>query len=522
MKISKTSTLLLCFLFLLSCDSTKKITSSSLSPTDDHQIEVIILQLNDTYEIAGLEGGAVGGMARIATLKKQLLKENPNTLFVHAGDFLYPSLIGTMKFEGEAIKGRQMVEVMNQTGVDLIAFGNHEFDLREKELQKRLNESSFTWLGTNVRQQTDKGKQPFYKDINGKQEACPDSYRWTVRDNDGTQISIGFFGATINSNPKNYVFYQHHTKRAIKEIKKLRADTDLILGLTHLEIDQDTLLARKLQTLTSEIGNIPLFMGGHDHDNMIYQIGTTRITKADANARTAYVHRLSYHTQTKKVDITSSLIEINQWLSEDPVVKATVDKWTNIADQSFKKAGFDPYQVIATLDTPLDGRESSIRNRPTNLGQVTCEAMSKTAKSPVATSIINSGSFRVDDQLAGELRQYDIIRTLPYGGKIIEVDLKGSLLKAILDEGWKNKGKGGFLQWDQVERGKRGRWKIQGTLIDVKKEYHIALNDYLLLGLDIKILTEANPGIIKITKPDKQDTADLRNDIRKAIIDYLQ
>ena len=519
MKVLKKISILFSLLLLFSCDATKKITSS---PTDDHQIKVIILQLNDTYEIAGLEGGTVGGMARITTLKKQLLKENPNTLFVHAGDFLYPSLIGTMKYEGESIKGRQMVEVMNQSGVDLITFGNHEFDIKEDELQKRLNESSFIWLGTNVRQETDKGRQPFHKLSDNKREVCPDSYSWNVSDADGTQIKIGFFGATINSNPKDYVFYDNHTDRAVAEIKKLRSNTDIVLGLTHLEIDQDTILARKLQSLADEVGNVPLFMGGHDHDNMIYQIGNTRVTKADANARTAYIHRLSYNTQTKELDITSSLVEINQWLTEDPAVKATVDKWTNIADESFKKDGFDPYKVIATLDTPLDGRESSIRNHSTNLGKTACEAMSKAAKKPVATSILNSGSFRVDDQLSGELTQYDIIRTLPYGGEILEVDLKGTLLKAVLDEGWENKGKGGFLQWDQVERDKRDRWTIQGELIDVQKDYHIALNDYLLLGLDIKILTEANPGIIKINRPDENDASDLRNDIRKAIIEYLQ
>jgi len=32
---------------------------------------------------------------------------------------------------------------MNAAGMDLVVFGNHEFDIKESELQLRLNESTF-------------------------------------------------------------------------------------------------------------------------------------------------------------------------------------------------------------------------------------------------------------------------------------------------------------------------------------------------------------------------------------------
>ncbi|MEM1322994.1 MAG: bifunctional metallophosphatase/5'-nucleotidase [Bacteroidota bacterium] len=502
--------LLLLSLLIFGCKAGKDAKSSM----GDGQIDLIILQLNDTYEIAGVERGTVGGMARIATLRKQLEAENPNTLFVHAGDFLYPSLIGTMKYEGESIKGRQMVECMNACEVDVVAFGNHEFDLKEAELQKRLNESAFDWIGTNVLHKMADGTKSFHKKKEGQEEHCPAYWYWTPKDQDGTQVNIGFFSACINSNPKDYVVYQDHTERVQQSMKQLRKDSDIILGLTHLEINQDTVLARQFQ-------EVPLIMGGHDHDNMLYEIGKTRVTKADANARTVYVHRLHYDKRSKQLDIRSTLVKIDQFIMEDPAVKQIVEKWTGIADESFRKEGFDPYKVVARVDTPLDGRESSIRNQPTNLGEMVARAMGAAAKQPVDAAIVNGGSFRVDDQLLGEITEYDIIRTMPYGGKILEVDLKGSLLKAVLDEGWANKGKGGFLQWDKVRRNYREKWEVNGELIDEGKNYHIALNDYLLLGLDIKILTRANPGIIKITEPQANQPTDLRNDIRQAVIKYL-
>jgi 2',3'-cyclic-nucleotide 2'-phosphodiesterase (5'-nucleotidase family) len=59
-------------------------------------------------------------------------------------------------------------------------------------------------------------------------------------------------------------------------------------------------------------------------------------------------------------------------------------------------------------------------------------------------SLFNSGSIRVDDVLQLPVTQYDIIRALPFGGGIREVDMKGSLLKKILDAGRKTGVTGAF------------------------------------------------------------------------------
>jgi len=205
MKIKHLSYLLV-VLLSFSCKSGKKAVSPLLQ--DDGKIEVVFLQINDVYEIDALEGGKVGGMARIAALRRQLINENSNTLFVHGGDFLNPSLIGTLKHEGERIRGRQMVEVMNKCRVDLCVLGNHEFDLKEMDLQKRINESEFDWLATNVLHQIGNQQVPFHKIVNEEAIPLPRTFNWNVVDEDGTEINIGIFGATIDYNPKDYVVYQ--------------------------------------------------------------------------------------------------------------------------------------------------------------------------------------------------------------------------------------------------------------------------------------------------------------------------
>ena len=122
MKFIKIGVFLLSLLLLASCTK------------DDQKIDFTFLQLNDVYEIAPIQGGEFGGLARVETVHQDLLKENKNTLLMMAGDFLNPSLIGTLKVEGERVRGKQMVSVMNAMNFDLVAFGNHEFDVDRKSV----------------------------------------------------------------------------------------------------------------------------------------------------------------------------------------------------------------------------------------------------------------------------------------------------------------------------------------------------------------------------------------------------
>ena len=98
------------YLALLTSLSTCRTPQSKSSLHDaeapnDAAVSFTILQLNDIYEIAPVEGGHRGGLARVATLLKRLRAENPNTLALLSGDFLNPSAIGATQINGKAVAG---------------------------------------------------------------------------------------------------------------------------------------------------------------------------------------------------------------------------------------------------------------------------------------------------------------------------------------------------------------------------------------------------------------------------------
>ena len=475
---------------------------------------VTFLHINDVYEIAPLDNGAIGGMARVATVNRQLKQQNPQTYFFHAGDFVSPSVIGTLKYEGKTIRGKQMVEVMNAAGVQYATFGNHEFDLDDNQptnLQERINESTFEWFVSNAKQKQGSDFVPFVKVLNGKSVDFPTSVILNT-----PTAKIGVLAVTIPVN-KPYVQIEDPIETAKLEYARLKPQCDFVVALTHINAVDDKRLAEA-------IPDLKLIMGGHDHDNMRIPVGNLTICKADANAKTVYIHRLAFNRRSKKVTVNSELKTIDRSIPDDPTTAAVVQKWQQIADKSFRDMGFNQNEVVSVAKEPWDGREASVRNQTTVLTDLIAKAIH--AAAPGADlSLYNGGSIRVDDVLKGNVTQYDIVRILPFGGEIQTVTMTGDLLQRVLTTGRLNKGRGGFLHYDGAKYNEANQtWTINNQPLVLTNEYKVAISDFLMTGKEfgLSYLTPENPGVKGVDKANKSNPNDLRTDVRKAFIGYLK
>ena len=281
------------------------------------------------------------------------------------------------------------------------------------------------------------------------------------------------------------------------------------------------MLARKLPDLA-------LIIGGHEHDRRFHKEGKVLITKAHANARSAYILELRINKVNARTSVRSSLQRINADIPFDPVTDSVVKKWTTIAENNYGQLGFDAKKIIRSAGEPLEGRETEVRSKPTNLTRIIVSAM-ETAAPLADIAIVNAGSIRVDDILQMPVSEYDILRTLPFGGSIVEVEMKGSMLLQILESGRKNVGIGGFLHYSptlkfQVAPGaESATWTFKDIPVDISKTYRVALTDFLLSGgeANLGFLKSDNPGIVKVYEIAKQVT-DPRSDIRLAIVRYME
>lgn len=499
-------------LFLSSaCNTAQQAVKAPLAS----DIEFTILQVNDVYEISPLEGGKAGGLARLATVKKQLLRENPNTIAVLAGDFLSPSLIGTLKQEnGERIAGQQMVEVLNAMGLDYATFGNHEFDLSDPDLlQKRINQSTFEYTVCNA-QRADGGQlRPFRQVVNGQDRPIPEYIIREFRNPQGDVLKVGIIGVVLPFNRKEYVSYEPVVEAFREAYEQVKAQTSLVIALTHLAVADD-------QALAAEVPGVLIFLGGHDHTHMNHYVEQTIITKADANAKTAYIHRVTYSPSCGVARVRSSLKKIDDSIADDPATQVVVDKWQGSVDKIMRDMGYVPDEQVYFAREPLECKEVDIRSRPTNYGRLTVDAFE--AVLPGAdVYLINSGSMRMDDDIQGAVTQYDVLRTFPFGGPITRMELPGNVLEKALETGLvTNRTEGGYFQIKNAEN-INGKWHINGQPVNVGKKYSVVLPEFVASG------KEANLDFLKDFKYEKRDALSIggknvRNDIRDLVIAYMK
>ena len=290
-----------------------------------------------------------------------------------------------------------------------------------------------------------------------------------------------------------------------------RTTIDAVVAITHQSIEEDEILAR-------EIPGLAAIMGGHEHDQHFEKIGDVPITKAKANAKSAFIVTLSVNKNKRKVKVLTRPETLDENVVLDSACNAVVERWVNIAENNYASLGFDARKVVLNTGEPLDGRETEIRNRSTNLTKLIVNAVSK-AIPTAAVVIMNAGSIRVDDVMQMPVTQYDIIRSLPFGGSIREVDMKGSLLLQVFEQGSKNKGIGGYLHFNEAVTFDASShvWNVGNIPVDSLKTYRVALPDFLLTGgeSNLGFLKPGNSGIVNVL-PDPV------SDIRLAVIKYLE
>lgn len=485
----------------------------TLLSCSQQKAKVYFVQLNDVYEIAPLGGGLYGGMARVAHVVDSLKAINPNTYLFMSGDFLNPSLLGNLKHKGERIKGRQMIEVMNAMNFTMATFGNHEFDLAYDDFQKRLDESTFDWVNTNCYHQGEDGLEPFAKGKNTKTPAfIPEIKKLSITHPSGRSLDIGFFGVTIPSNPKPYVYYADMYEQANYGVDSLKQlGVDLIVGLTHVDIEMD-------QRIASQNPEIDLILGGHEHNNMYVSQGNTLITKSDANAKQIYIHELIYDLKLDSLVINSKLLPITEHTPENLEVAKIVARWDEILQQAVMSVAESPNSVVYYTQEPWDGRDAQSRSTQTNLGQVITAAMAHAFDPPLNAALVNGGSIRLDDFLEGGITALDFFRVLPFGDGVLKVQMTGALLAEVLAYGQKQKGDGAYLQRYGLSPQPNDQWRLGDALIKPQELYWVATSEFLLKGYDIPFLTPNNPGVRQIIYP-KQ--GEISADIRQSIIQFL-
>jgi len=375
-------------------------------------VRITILHVNDVYQFAPVEGGKRGGLARLMTLKKAAMAENPNTIFTLGGDTLSPSV------ETRTYRGAQMIDAWNAVGLDLAVFGNHEFDVKTAELLARMKESKFTWLGANV------------IDVKTK-KIFADTPPYVVREFGG--IKIGFVGLLLPETKQTSSMdetltvtdYCSTAKIIVKEMRK-KAKVNAVVGLTHLSMAQDKNLAK--------CADFDLILGGHEHTLLQSSSNGTPIFKMTADSRELGKFNLNFDAKTKRLESFDwEIIPVTDRIADAPEFAPVMEKYRGLLEKLAERVG-------ATTER-LDALSISSRTMETNIGNFIADSYRNAGQADIG--FVNGGSIRADLVYEpGVLTKRDVLSILPFNNPIVKVELTGKLLKQILEHSVARSGPG--------------------------------------------------------------------------------
>ena len=444
---------------------------------------ITVLQLNDVYQVAPVDRGKRGGIARVGTLQKQIRAKSPNTLFLLSGDFISPSVASRL------FKGKQMVAALNAAGLDIATLGNHEFDFGPDVLRERMRESRFRYTIANV-----------FDKVTGK--PFGGASRYIIREFDGVRVAV--FGLLLTetasvSAPGPAVRFDDPVvvgKRLSRELR--RSGADIVIALTHLPMRDDKRLAAE--------ADIDLIVGGHEHEVLESFAGRTLITKMGSDARNlgridlnvarvASVRGSRKDRARKRVPRARSKLDsadfqaipVTDSIADDPEVASVVGEYEKQLNASLG-------EVIGKTSVSLDARASVIRFGESNLGNFLADVYRQALGADCA--LLNSGGIRSDTTYGpGDLTKKDVLSILPFENTLVKVRLTGAHIKRLLEHGISVAGQedGRFPQVSGLSFTYDARLAVGSRLssvelgdkaLDPLKSYTIAVNAYLLGGGD--------------------------------------
>lgn len=384
----------LCIILLLTISVGSIWIGCKSNRVNDHsENPVVVLFENDVH-------CAVEGYAKLATLKKQLLKSTPYVTVVSCGDFVQGDVIGSIS------RGEHVVDIMNKVGYDVVVLGNHEFDYGVSQMFKLADLLSANVVCANFRDlRTNTIPFPPYKIIRyGNVEVA---YIGFVTSTTSFSVSPKYFldeeGRSI------YDFSQSDFYRQAQAcIDAARSEgADYVVALSHLGDDDKGEHASSIDLIRHTIG-IDVVIDGHEHhmiaDSLVNNQEGAPVLLTSAGTEFENIGMLVLTTEGT---CRSRLIPTTE-IESDMDVDSFVQK-------KKEKVLADGRRVVGMAEVDLFSRDKLgnriVRSQETTIGNLCADAFRMMLQTDVA--LVNSGGIRAN-LLQGEITYNHLLAVFPF------------------------------------------------------------------------------------------------------------
>jgi len=488
-----------------------------LAASEQPEGEVVIIYTNDVH-------CAADGYSAVSAMKKewQAAKGKNNVTLVDAGDAFQGEVIGTLS------KGQYIVDIMNKTGYDVFAPGNHDFDYGVARLFELTAWLDATTVSSNFidLKYGDTTFVPYaiidygFMKIAYVGVTTPESFTKSTpayfQDASGNYI-YGF--SEDLSGEKLYKAVQSAVDAARSE------GADNVIAVGHLGVEEQSTPWRSKDVIANTTG-IDAFIDGHSHTVMEGELVKNKEGKETLLTQTGTkLENIGRMTVSADGSIKTELVAVEDYAGRDEEVQAFIEEIkSRYADDLAVLIGHTDFALIT--DDPETG-ERVIRQRETNLGNLCADAvryvLGNGSGGPADAAILNGGGIRAGVE-AGDITVGDVIAVHPFNNAGCVVEATGQQIVDALEMAarFSPEENGGFLhvsgmtyaidpgiQSSVVTDDKESFVSIDGPRrvkdvtiggepIDLTKTYTLASHNYLLLNggdglnifIDNKVLVE--------------------------------
>ncbi len=358
--------------------------------------EVLILHTND-------EHGVIENFDRIAWYNQQMQEEYDNVFLVSAGDiFSGNPVVDEYVIDGENLRGKPIVGLMNEAGYDALVLGNHEFDYGQEVLQDRIDQAEFPAILANFDTE----------DTSTLEQPEPYIFLETDEGNEIAVLGLVEIGddgipATHPGNLDGIEFF--HPVETALEYDFLADESDVFLGLTHMGHGWE-------QDLAAEMPELDLVIGGHSHTVVESPPMIEGALVAQAGADTEYLGKIEVEL-AEDGDIISregSLIDIDDIEDRDEDVTAEIERYEAQVEDIFARE-------IGYIDGDLSGNME--------LGSLMTDAARHRVNADFAFQ--NNGGIRVSE-IGGEITVGTIFELEPFGNDVVVYEMTADDIRSLL------------------------------------------------------------------------------------------
>jgi len=431
-----------------------------------------IVHVNDVHgRVEENAGSKELGFAKLRTAVEMMKEEDPNLLFLNAGDAFHGTTIVNLT------SGEQMVEMMNAMEFDAMVPGNHDFNYGYEQLMKLKGLAEFPILGANIVHENTT-KSDF------------DPYVIYTMENG---LKVGIFGlgtdeTKYKSSPKNTVGIEFTDAVAAgkKMVAELQSKTDIIIALVHLGDDASSI--NTSDKLAMEVPGIDLIVDGHSHTILKEGklVNGTLIVQAEAYTKNIGIVKMEITDGA----LTSAAARLMPY-EEAAVLEADEEILGLIAEVKVVNEPIVSVVVGKTL-VELDGVREHVRTGETNLGNLITDAMRMSTGADVAFT--NGGGIRASIDV-GDITVNEILTSFPFTNTLAVIEVTGAELLAAIEHGVKDypAAAGQFPHVSGMkytfDAGKPAGSRVTMVMIgdealDPAKTYKVVTNDFMAVGGD--------------------------------------